>query len=143
MNIFLIIVNGARPGGGKEECPETLRCLFFSCPWLSSISDIKISWYQIRVSRELVIRTFAKLIKLLYFFGYTCSMSKFPGQGSNLCHSSDSRCCTENGILIPLCHKRVSISYFLTLKLMLTLLELSLQKLILTEKNRNITGIIC
>lgn len=29
--------------------------------------------------------------KILFFFGCACGVCKFPGQGLNLCHSSDLR----------------------------------------------------
>ena len=41
------------------------------------------------------------------FFGCAHGMWKFPGQGSNPCHSSDPSCCSDNSqILNLLYHKR-------------------------------------
>ena len=37
-----------------------------------------------------------------FFFGCTHSMWKFMGQGSNLSHSSDLSCCSDNTMLNPL-----------------------------------------
>ena len=31
-----------------------------------------------------------------FFFGHTPTTWKFPGQGLDLCHSSDSRCYSDN-----------------------------------------------
>ena len=33
---------------------------------------------------------------LSFLFGCTCCMWKFPGQGSNTCHSSNPSCCSDN-----------------------------------------------
>ena len=33
---------------------------------------------------------------ILFFFGCTHGMWKFLGQGSNLCHSSDQGCCSDD-----------------------------------------------
>ena len=35
-----------------------------------------------------------------FFFDYTHSMQKFPGQGSNPCHSRDQSCCSDTRSLI-------------------------------------------
>lgn len=53
------------------------------------------------------------------FFGCTHGIHKFPGQGSNLGHSSDPSCYSDNTwILNPLSHKGTPpISFYATLAL--------------------------
>ena len=34
--------------------------------------------------------------RISFFLGCTYGMCKFPSQGSNLCHSSDPSCCSDN-----------------------------------------------
>ena len=45
-------------------------------------------------------------LKLFKNFGCHCSMWKFPGQGSNLCHSSDPSCCSDNTRSLTYCATR-------------------------------------
>ena len=40
---------------------------------------------------------------LFIFFGCTCGIWKFLGQGSNLCHSSDQSCCSDNTRSLTCC----------------------------------------
>ena len=49
-----------------------------------------------------------------FFFGCTCSMQKFPGQGSNLCHSSDSSHCSDNArsLINPLSYRGTPVNVF-------------------------------
>ena len=47
------------------------------------------------------------LFFFFFFFGHICGMWKFPGQGSNPCHSSNPSHCSENARSLTCCtHKR-------------------------------------
>ena len=53
------------------------------------------------------------VLGFFFLFGHTHGMWKFPGHGSNLCHSSDSDCCSDEcQILNPLHHKRTLQDFF-------------------------------
>ena len=39
-------------------------------------------------------------------FGHVCGMWKFPGQGSNRCHSSDPSCCSDKARSLTCCATR-------------------------------------
>ena len=41
-----------------------------------------------------------------FFFGHTCGMWKFLGQGSNLCHNSNPSCCIDNTRSLTHCTKK-------------------------------------
>ena len=41
-----------------------------------------------------------------FFFGHTCSIWKFPGQGLNPCHSSNPSCYSENARSLTSCATR-------------------------------------
>ena len=50
---------------------------------------------------------FTSTIKKTFFFlGYACGLWKFPGQGSNPCHSSDPGCCSDNSRSLTCCATR-------------------------------------
>ena len=49
----------------------------------------------------------------LLFFGHTCSMWKFLGQGSNPCHHSDPNRCSDNAGSLTCCATRELLYGFL------------------------------
>lgn len=57
-------------------------------------NNFQISWKNVPLILELIImqrlQTLHMLKFNLHFFGCTCSIQKFPGQGSNKSHSSDN-----------------------------------------------------
>ena len=57
-----------------------------------------------------------KIVFVFLFFGYTCSMWKFPGQGQKLRHSSDLSHCSDNAGSLTYCatrELRVLFNFFL------------------------------
>ena len=46
------------------------------------------------------------------FFGCTCGMWKFPGQGENLHHSGNPHCCSDNAWSLTCCTTRELLAFF-------------------------------
>ena len=46
------------------------------------------------------------ILSVSFSFGHTHGMFKFPGQGLNLCHSSNPRCCCDNTRSLTHCATR-------------------------------------
>ena len=73
-----------------------------------------------------------------FFFGQAHRFRKFPGQGLNLCHSSDLRCCSDNVRSLACCATRelpdplIWLLYFFSLFILIpnTIMVMFLYKLL-------------
>ena len=71
----------------------TMICIAVWGPFFGLVSSFSF-WYLL----------FIYLLKVLFlFFGHGCDIWKFLGQGSNLCHSSDPGCCSDNAESLTCC----------------------------------------
>ena len=105
---------------------NTLRSLFklFFCPvisfshpilWQSSIPSITFS-HSLGSFGNIGFRFLLFSFFFFFFFGSTHGMWKFPGQASNLHHSSDlSRCSDHTGSLTPCTTREILIVFWSSL----------------------------
>ena len=87
------------PDGQRNKCWG--HCLLLCCFFFFQ----QLYWDIIHIQQNSPIQSMQfNTFYFILFFGRTCGMKKFPGQGSNPCHSSDNTesltgCATEELLL--------------------------------------------
>lgn len=103
--------------------PPDYLCIFggnpvmYVCESISGLScsiDIRICFYTRTIllrlllmlksgTLSLLLLFFFNIVLAFFLFGSTHAMQKFPGQGSNLCQSSDPSCCSDSARSLTCC----------------------------------------
>ena len=68
--------------------------------------DLTLEDFTEKFSNSFSFNTQNHFFVLFYFVGPICSMCKFPGEGSNPCHSNDRSCCSDNAGSLTHCATR-------------------------------------
>ena len=117
--MFCILITSGPPSGRRRPCFPLCQHLSFPQTWRSLNRNRRVNfrwWFLIASENDFYLMGSEEL--WFFFSGCAQGMQKFPGQGSNRCHSSDPnhRQQWQCQILNPLSHQGTSKSSDLSKK---------------------------